>query len=98
MGRSTLHILKIVDPETLRLSLEAALKQILGEMDAVIQQQATGIDAVAMAILSLPAGPQQSLASDVFAGSRPRPTCSSTSAARSNGWPTVSAWLADDLD
>lgn len=55
-GRSTTHVLKVTDPETLRQALEGRLKQLFGEVEHLRQQQTAGMDAVSMAILSLPGG------------------------------------------
>ncbi len=53
-ARTGLHTLQVMDPESLRRSLEDTLERTLGEVDAVGRQQATGMDALALAILSLP--------------------------------------------
>ncbi len=54
VGTSAAHVLKVVDPETLRQSLEARVREAYGELDRLCAEQTAGLDGVSTAMVSLP--------------------------------------------
>ncbi len=65
MSVSATHVLTVVDPESLRRSLEARLRDAFGELDHLTDQQQAGRDEVEVAIVSLPAAGEPLMPADV---------------------------------
>jgi len=64
-GASGTHVLKVVDPESLRQSLEARQRDVFAELDHLIEQQQASRDQVELAVKELPSGDEPLMPKDL---------------------------------